>query len=491
MVLAPASAIRHDVGLDAWVDEALGPVADGLSSVVFVAADLAGAQVPLIVLWLVFAGVFFTVYLRGINLRGFAEAVRIVLGKRSSAPTQGEISAYAALSTAISGTVGIGNIGGVAIALSLGGPGATFWMILAGFLGMATKCAECTLGVKYRTQHPDGSVSGGPMYSLARGFAARNRPALGRALGAFYALAMVIGCLGIGNMFQSNQAYQQFVVVTGGATSFAADHAGWFGLFLALSVALVILGGIRSIARVAERLVPLMAAIYILGGMTVILLNVDALPNAILAIFAGAFTPQGISGGVVGVMVIGFQRAAFSNEAGLGSAAIAHSAVRTHHPATEGLVALLEPFIDTVVICTVTALVILTTVYDPQLAERGLEGIAITSAAFASTIDGSPLVVAFAALLFAFTTMISWSYYGLKGWTYLVGERPFAIRAFQIVFCGFIVLGCLLELDAVLRLSDALIFVVALPNVVGLYVMAPEVRALLDSYWDELGPPKA
>ena len=473
------------------MDEALGPVADGLSSVVFVAADLAGAQVPLIVLWLVFAGVFFTVYLRGINLRGFAEAVRIVLGKRSSAPTQGEISAYAALSTAISGTVGIGNIGGVAIALSLGGPGATFWMILAGFLGMATKCAECTLGVKYRTQHPDGSVSGGPMYSLARGFAARNRPALGRALGAFYALAMVIGCLGIGNMFQSNQAYQQFVVVTGGATSFAADHAGWFGLFLALSVALVILGGIRSIARVAERLVPLMAAIYILGGMTVILLNVDALPNAILAIFAGAFTPQGISGGVVGVMVIGFQRAAFSNEAGLGSAAIAHSAVRTHHPATEGLVALLEPFIDTVVICTVTALVILTTVYDPQLAERGLEGIAITSAAFASTIDGSPLVVAFAALLFAFTTMISWSYYGLKGWTYLVGERPFAIRAFQIVFCGFIVLGCLLELDAVLRLSDALIFVVALPNVVGLYVMAPEVRALLDSYWDELGPPKA
>lgn len=479
------------VGLDEWVDKAVAPVADALTAAVFFSIDVGGAAVPLIVLWLVAAGVFFTFYLRGINFRGFGEAMRIVAGKSAAGGERGEISAYAALSTAISGTVGIGNIGGVAIALSLGGPGATFWMITAGLLGMATKCAECTLGVKYRTHHEDGSVSGGPMYTLARGFAARGYSGLGRVLGGFYALAMVIGCLGIGNMFQSNQAYQQFVVVTGGDASFFENNAGLFGVLLAGAVGLVILGGIRSIARVAERLVPVMAALYLVGGLLVIALNASALPGAVGAIFAGAFTPKGIAGGILGVMILGFQRAAFSNEAGLGSAAIAHSAVRTHHPATEGLVALLEPFIDTVVICTVTALVILTTIYDPTLAERGLEGVEITSAAFATTIPGSPLLVAVAALLFAFTTMISWSYYGLKGWTYLVGERPAAVRGFQLVFCGFIVLGCLLELDAVLRLSDALIFVVALPNVVGLYVMAPEVRALLDEYLTAPEPPAA
>lgn len=470
------------MGLDEWVDEVLGPVADALTALVFFSVDVGGAAVPLIVVWLVAAGLFFTTFLRAINVRGFTEALRIVAGKGASGAKRGEISAYAALSTAISGTVGIGNIGGVAIALSLGGPGATFWMIAAGFLGMATKCAECTLGVRYRSHHDDGSVSGGPMYTLARGFEARGYAGVGRVLGGFYAFAMVFGCLGIGNMFQSNQAYQQFVVVTGGDGSFFEHNAGLFGLLLAGAVALVILGGIRSIARVAESLVPVMAALYLVGGLVVIALNAASLPAAMRAIASGAFSPEGITGGVIGVMILGFQRAAFSNEAGLGSAAIAHSAVRTHHPATEGLVALLEPFIDTVVICTVTALVILTTIYDPSLAAQGLEGVEITSAAFATTLPGSPVLVALAALLFAFTTMISWSYYGLKGWTYLVGERRWAVRAFQVVFCGFIVLGCLLELDAVLRLSDALIFVVALPNVVGLYVMAPEVRALLDEY---------
>ncbi len=465
------------------IERVAEPIADALSAVVFFAIEIGGARIPLIVLWLVTAGLFFTIYLRGINLRGFPEALRIVSGRRQSPGESGEISPFAALSTAISGTVGIGNIGGVAVALSLGGPGATFWMILAGLLGMATKCAECLLGVRYRENHEDGSVSGGPMYVLARGLADRGHPRVGRALGAFYASAMVLGCLGIGNMFQSNQAHEQFVVVTGGADSFFAQQPGLFGLLLASAVGLVILGGIRSIGRVAERLVPLMALLYVVGGLVVIGLNFSSLPSAIGAIFDGAFSPAGISGGFVGVMIIGFQRAAFSNEAGLGSAAIAHSAVRTHHPATEGLVALLEPFIDTVVICTITALVILTTVYTPDLAEQGLAGVQMTSAAFESTLPGSPVIVALAALLFAFTTMISWSYYGLKGWTYLVGHHPWASRAFQAVFCGFIVLGCLLELEAVLRLSDALIFVVAVPNVIGLYFMAPEVRSLLEDYF--------
>jgi len=292
----------------------------------------------------------------------------------------------------------------------------------------------------------------------------------------------VFACLGIGNMFQANQAFEQVVTATGGVDSPLAAHAVAFGLLLAASVALVILGGIQSIARVTTRLVPLMAGLYCIGCLVVIAMNAGKLPAAFAAILQGAATPEGIGGGVIGVMMIGFQRAAFSNEAGLGSAAIAHSAVRTHHAATEGLVALLEPFIDTVIICTMTALVILTTIYEPGLAEGGIQGVALTSAAFESTLSWTPPFVAVAALLFAYSTLIAWSYYGLKGWTYLFGEGPRKESVFKIVYCGFVVVGCTSDLDAVLKLSDALIFVVAFPNILGLYLLAPLIRSILDDY---------
>ncbi len=434
--------------------------------------------------WLIAAGLFFTIYLGLLNFRGIPEALRIVTGRKSGPAQSGEISAWAALSTACSGTVGIGNIGGVAMAITLGGPGATFWMIVAGLLGMATKCAECVLGVRYRHLAADGEVSGGPMHYLRAGFAERGWPGTGRVLGTFYAAAMVVGCLGIGNMFQSNQAFEQLVAATGGPDGPLGPHALTVGTLLALAVGVVIIGGIKSIAQVTTRLVPFMAAFYCLGCLAVIGLNADRLPAALAAIWTGAFSPGGISGGVLGVMVIGFQRAAFSNEAGLGSAAIAHSAVRTHHPATEGLVALLEPFIDTVIICTMTALVILTTVYEPSLASGGVQGVALTSAAFESTLSWSPPVVALAALLFAYSTMIAWSYYGLKGWTYLVGNSRAADLGFKLAFCAFVVLGCTLELDSVLELSDALIFIVAFPNVLGLYLLAPKIKETLDDYFD-------
>ena len=470
------------MSIDRIIDAAMRPVADAVAGVVFVTVPVLGAELPLIVGWLVGGGAFFTLYLRFINVRGFVEALRIVSGRRAGPADPGEIPQFQALTTAVSGTVGIGNIAGVAVAISAGGPGATFWLIVAGLLGMSTKFAECTLGVRFRRDNPDGSVSGGPMYYLERGLRTRGLPRLGRALGAFYAGAMMVGCLGIGNMFQSNQAAALFIDVTGGETGFFGDKAWLIGLLLAGLVALVIVGGIRSIARTTVRLVPSMALLYVVLALTVIALNAREIPDALASIWHGAFAPEGIAGGALGALVIGFRRAAFSNEAGLGSAAIAHATARTARPASEGYVGLLEPFLDTVVICTMTALVIITTVYDPALAGAGVNGIELTTRAFTSTLSWSAAPLAVAAMLFAFSTMIAWAYYGLKAFTYLVGEGRAQDIGFKLFFCVFVVVGASVDLGAVVDLSDALVFVVAIPNLVGLYLMAPLVRQELSRY---------
>jgi AGCS family alanine or glycine:cation symporter len=470
-------------GLDVAINGAMEPVAAALSKVVFVSVPLLGTAVPLVVLWLVVAAVFFTVYFNFLNLRGFRHALRVVRGDYSNPKDKGEVSHFQALSTAVSGTVGIGNIGGVAIAISLGGPGATFWMILAGFLGMSTKFVECTLSTMYRRTNPDQSVSGGPMYYLQQGFAERGLHRFGKFFGSFYAVGIVIGCMGIGNMFQSNQAFAQIVNVTGGTQNSWFADKGWFvGLVLALLVALVVMGGIKTIARVTSRVVPFMAVFYCAGALLIIGMNYEALPFAVDAIFSGAFSPSGVAGGAVGVMVIGFQRAVFSNEAGIGSAAIAHSAARTNDPAAEGYVALLEPFIDTVVICTLTALVIITTLYYvPNIAD-GLSGIEMTSAAFERNVSGSRYFIALAGSLFAYSTMIAWCYYGLKGWTYLVGEGRMVDLGFKAVFCLFTVVGASIQLSAVLDFSDALVFLICIPNVIGLYLLAPVAKRELSRY---------
>lgn len=468
--------------IDQTLDALVRPLADALSSVVFFAPPLFGVEVPLVVLWLIGAGVWFTLYFRFVNVRGFRHAVALVAGRRGQAGERGEVSHFQALATAVSGTVGIGNIGGVAVALSIGGPGAAFWMVMAGVFGMSTKFVECTLGVRYRRMHGDGTVSGGPMHYLTHGLASRGFARTGRALGRFYALGIVIGCLGIGNMFQSNQAYVQLVGITGGADSPLAERGWLVGLVLALLVGIVIVGGIRGIARVTDKLVPFMAVLYLVSAGVVLALNAEAIPFALRAILHGAFTSEGAAGGAVGALIVGIQRAVFSNEAGLGSAAIAHSAVRTHEPITEGLVALLEPFLDTVVICSATALVVVTSLYyDPAFAE-GLDGIAITSAAFERNLGWAPVALAVCAALFAFSTMLAWSYYGLKGFTYLVGRSPRAETLFRLVFCAFVALGCAIELDAILAFSDAMGFLICIPNIVGLYVLSPEVRSELRNY---------
>ena len=466
--------------MDQFIDATMKPIANFVSAFIFASVPVFGTEVPLIVFWLVAGGVFFTGYSRFINVRGFAQAVRIVSGRYKDPDDPGEISQFQALTTAVSGTVGVGNIANVAVAISLGGPGATFWMIVAGLLGMSTKFAECTLGVRYRRDNPDGSVSGGPMYYLERGLADLHCPRLGKGLGIFYAGSIVIGCISIGNMFQSNQATAIFLTVAN--IGFLSDNAWLVGVALAILVGVVIVGGIKSIANTTSKLVPAMALLYIAMALLVIGLNADRLPGALVAIWNGAFSPEGIAGGALGVLIHGFRRAVFSNEAGLGSAAIAHATARTPKPVSEGFVALLEPFIDTVVICTMTGLVIVTTVYEPALAGSTVSGIELTTRAFASTLSWSPIPLALAALLFAYSTMIAWAYYGLKAFTYLAGEGRAADLGFKVFFCAFVVIGSSVNLGALIDLSDALIFTVAIPNLLGLYFLAPVVKRELDNY---------
>ena len=467
---------------DQWVETHFGPIAEALSSVVFYAVPIGGTDVPLIVMWSAVAALFFTVYLRFINVRALGLAIRHAKGDFSDPTARGEISHFKAVATAVSGTVGVGNIGGVAVAITVGGPGAAFWLFIAGLLSMSTKLVECTLGVKYRRYNADGSVSGGPMFYMEAFFRERGWPTLGKGFGGFYAAALVVGCLGIGNMFQSNQAFAQVLVITGGAESIFADRGWVFGLLLAGIIAAVIIGGIQSIARVAAVLVPVMALLYLISALAVIGLSAEHIPAALSLVVSEAFTGQAASGGLLGAMVIGFQRALFSNEAGIGSASIAHSAVKTEAPASEGITALLEPFIDTVVICSLSSLVILTTAIPQGLMGSGLAGIELTSAAFAWHFAWAPYVIAVAALLFAFSSALAWSYYGLKGWTYLFGEGRLRAIVFQMIFCAFIALGCMLELRAVLDFSDAMTFMIALPNILTLYLFAPMVRREVNQY---------
>ena len=471
------------MNIDQWVNEHFSKPVKAFSDFVFYGIKVGDAEVTLVVLWLVIAAVYFTIKFRFINITGFWEGIKIIRGSFSGGHAPGEVNHFEAFCTAVSGTVGIGNIGAVAFAVLIGGPGAVFWLIVAGLLGMTTKFVECTLGVKYRRENPDGSISGGPMYFLEKGFGEKGFKKLGKGLAVFYAIGMCISCLGIGNMFQSNQAFEQFVGVTGGAQSFFSGKGWLFGTALAVIVGMVTLGGIRSIARVTSRLVPFMAVLYVLGALVIITMNFQHIPASIGLIFKGAFSPEGISGGMIGVMFLGFKRALFSNEAGLGSATIAHSAVKTNYPVTEGLVALLEPFLDTVVVCTLTSLVIITSMVAVPGFQDGVTegsnlavGIQLTSAAFERNIAWSPPVLTLVAILFAVSTMISWSYYGLKAWTYLVGEGKKRILFFNLLFCLFIVLGCMMNLMVVIDFSDAILYLICIPNIVGLYVLAPVVK---------------
>lgn len=497
----PMSVSAQPKGLDEIINDAFMPFALRWEAWIFTSLQIGSLSIPIVLILLIFGALFFTFYFGFINIRKVPVSLQILGGKYDdleNSKTEGEVNHFQALATAVSGTVGLGNISMVAVAISIGGPGATFWMIVAGLLGMSSKFVECTLGVTYREVDDEGRVFGGPMYYLSKGLTERGWPTLGKVLGVVFALLCVGASFGGGNAFQSNQASAQIIQEFG----LGGESIGTLlGCFFALMVGIVLIGGIKRIARVTEKLVPFMALVYVFAALFILISHVQYLDDAISLIWEEAFHPRAsITGGFAAVMILGFRRAAFSNEAGSGSAAIAHSAVQTQYPATEGLVALLEPFIDTVVICTMTALVIIifniegAFVYGDVVNNQALltatgeriGGVNLTSLAFDSAIPGFSYVLAIAVVLFAFSTMISWSYYGLQAWKFLFGRGKQADMVFKVVFLLFTVLGSAVTLDAVIKFSDSMILALVFPNMVGLLFLFPKVKSELNRFLDTI-----
>ncbi|MDY0089748.1 MAG: alanine/glycine:cation symporter family protein [Flavobacteriaceae bacterium] len=481
LLLLPTFVFGQEKDLDQKIDGFIQPIVDVLGSFIFFKPlEKIGFGMPLVVLWLMIGAVFFTFYMKVLSIEKLKHAYRLIRGDYDKLDGEGEVSHFQALSTALSGTVGLGNIAGVAVAISIGGAGATFWMIVAGFLGMSSKFVECTLGVKYRRVNNLGEVSGGPMYYLSDGLKKKGFARLGKFLAILFAILCVGGSLGGGNMFQANQSFAQFVSVF----PFFEGKGFYYGIVVSVLVAVVIIGGIRKIANVTDKLVPLMVVIYVSVSLLIIFMNFSYIDDAFKQIFAGAFTSGGVTGGVFGALIVGFQRAAFSNEAGVGSAAIAHSAVKTEEPVSEGIVALLGPFIDTVLICTMTALVLVFTGYATDTG--GMTGAALTSAAFSSVLPWFKYILLLSVFLFAFSTMIAWSYYGMKAWGFLFGNNKRAENLYKFVFLVFIILGSSASLNAVIDFSDMMLLGMGFPNVLGLFFFSGEIKRDVADYFKRL-----
>lgn len=514
-LIFPFLSFAQDKGVDQIIDEKFGDATGWFVNFIFYQIQFTeDVKVFWVLFPLILGATYFTIYFKFINFRGILTSINIVRGKYDridhhetleaagdatpggdSVETiaveghEGEVSHFQALTAALSATVGLGNIAGVAIAVSIGGAGATFWMIIAGLLGMASKFVECTLGVKYRDIDENGVVYGGPMYYLTKGLKSKGLEKLGKILAVLFAVFVIGGSFGGGNMFQVNQAFQLVENITGGEAS-ALHGKGWlFGVVMAALVGIVIIGGIKKIAKVTDKIVPFMVVIYVTASLFVIFSNINMIGDAFVQIFNGAFSPEGVAGGAVGVLVQGFRRAAFSNEAGIGSASIAHSAVKTRYAASEGMVALLEPFIDTVVVCTMTALVLIITgnVNAANASLNDAQAILLTSGAFESAISWFPYVLTVAVVLFAFSTMISWSYYGFQGWSYLFGRSKKMEYTYKIIFCLFVVVGSAASLGSVIGFSDAMIFAMMVPNMIGIVILAPKVKKELSKYLNAIG----
>ncbi len=472
-------------GIDKKINNLIAPASDAVSGVVFYPITINGVDTPLIIIWLLAGAVVFTLITRGIGVWGFRHALDIIFGKKKEleqddSRDEGEVSSFQALATALSGTVGLGNIAGVAVAITMGGPGAIFWMIIGSIFGMATKFMEATLGVKYRKLNPDGSVSGGPMYYISHGLTKMKLRWLGQPLAVIFAWMCIASALGGGNMFQVKMATSQIIEITGGESSFFYANSWVLGLVIAVIIATIIIGGIKSIARVTEKIVPFMCLLYLISGVVVIFYNFTEIPNVIGLVLNEAFNPKAVEGGVIGSIIWGLRRSVQSNEAGVGSAPIAYAAVKTHEPVSQGFVSLLEPFIDTVILCSITAFVILVT--GSHASTDGLVGVELTSRAFESVIPFFPYVLAMAITLFALSTLLSWSYYGQKAWNYLFGEGDKRTRIYQVIFCTFIVIGSSMNIASIIDFTDAMMLAMAVPNIIGIYMLAPRVLQDMKEY---------
>jgi len=472
----PQVAFAADATLDAWFSNVNGVLAQVIFFDVFPGAP----SMPLIVAWLIVAAVFLTFRFSFVNLRMMRHAFRVIRGKYRTVDDQGEVTSFQALSTALSATVGLGNIAGVAIAISIGGPGATFWMIVAGLLGMSTKFTEASLAQMYRRVRPDGRIMGGAMEYLSIGLAEQGVPKLGKTLAILFALFTILGSFGAGSAFQVSQS----MGAVQAQIPFFQETPIAYGLLMALAIGLVIIGGLRRIAHVAEAVVPTMVIIYVGACIWIIASNAALVPEALGKIVLEAFSPIAVAGGMVGALVQGFKRAAFSSEAGLGSAAIAHSTASVKYPVRQGLVALYEPFIDTVLICTMTALVIVITgVYNApeyETIRAASQGATLTSMAFATASDWFPAILALSVVLFAYSTAISWSYYGERCWVYVFGERYSIL--YKAIFIGFVVVASVASASNLLDFTDLLVLSMAFPNLVGLYVLSGKVKNALAEY---------
>lgn len=474
------------MGVDEHVEKYFSPISDKFSDIIFTSINLPGGDVPILILLLIAAGIFCTFYLRGIGIWGFKHSFYQIFHKKTNDGHKGEISSFGALATALSGSIGLGNIAGVAIAISLGGPGAMFWMCMGALFGMALKFCEVTLSLKYRHFNVDGSASGGPMFYMERGFAQKGFHKLGKTFAYIFALACIPGTFGGGCMLQTNQAAQQFAIITGGENSFFAANTWVFGVVVAFIVGLVIIGGIKSIARVTSKIVPVMCLIYITACLIIIAVHFVDIPRAIYTIIHEAFFPKAVYGGIIGTIIMGLRRSIQSNEAGIGSSPIAYAAVKTDEPVSQGFVSMIEPFIDTVIVCSMTAFVIILT-GEYLNYTQGISGVELTSAAFASVpaMQFFPYILAVVIILFALSTMLSWAYYGQKAWTFLVGEGQKRVLCYQLIFCLFIIIGSCMSIKSVIDFTDATYLVMAAPNLIAIFVMLKDIKKELIVYCEK------
>ena len=485
LLMSPACVFAASI--DEKIDKYFAPFSDAFSKVVFFPVEISGVKIPLVILFLLISSIIVTFYFRWIGIWGFKHSLKQIFGKKKTEFNEshnskcGEVSSFGALATALSGTVGLGNIASVAIAISVGGPGAMFWMCVGAIFGMALKFCEVTLALKYRRFNADGSVSGGPRFYIAHGLTRKGLRWLGQPLALFFALMCIPGALSGGCMFQANQATKQIIGITGGDNSIFFAHSWIFGLIIAVLVGLVIVGGIKSIANVTSKVVPFMCGLYIIVSLIIICINITHVPQAIGIIFKEAFFPRAVAGGIIGCIIMGMRRSIQSNEAGSGSAPIAYAAVKTKEPVSQGFVSLMEPFFDTVIVCSMTAFVIIIT-GEYLNYSKGISGVELTSAAFQSAISFFPYILAFIIILFAISTIISWSYYGQKAWGYIFGEGFKRTKLYQILFCLCVVIGSSMNIQSVINFTDATLLAMAVPNLIVIFILLGEIKDDLIEY---------